>query len=116
MGTSQDRRQFGRVPFRARVRVTLPARQASVKANVLDISVSGVRLICAEPVSKGEDALLVFRMRRRTGIQIEEVWSRVVHARMDDDAWVVGLKFNQVLDPQRTPLLAQAATRRDTRP
>jgi hypothetical protein len=81
-----------------------------VKANVLDISLSGVRLICAEPVSAGEIVLLEFRMGARTGVQIEQLWSRVIHVRMDDDAWVVGLKFNQVLDRQTTPLLTQAAT------
>ena len=64
-----------------------------------------------EPVSEGENALLTFRLRTRTGVQIEEVSSRVVHARMDDDVWVVGLKFNDLLDRQSTPLLVQAAAR-----
>jgi hypothetical protein len=113
MKASQERRQFERVPFRTRVTVSLRTRQALVKANVLDISLNGVRLICAEPVSEGENVLLAFRMRTRTGVQIEQVWSRVIHARMDDDVWVVGLKFNEVLDEQNTPLLAQAAARRD---
>jgi PilZ domain len=112
MEPSQERRQFRRVPFRTRLTVSLRTSQALVKANVLDIGLGGVRLICAQPVSEGENALLTFRMRTRTGVQIEQVWSRVIHARMDDDAWVVGLKFNQVLDPQTTPLLAQVATSR----
>jgi hypothetical protein len=116
MDPSQERRQFRRVPLRTRVTVSLPARNVSIKANVLDISKGGARLICVEPVSEGEDALLTFKMRGRKGVQTEMVWGRVIHARMDDDAWVVGLKFNQVLDPQSTPLLAQAAARRDTRP
>ena len=113
MSTSQERRQFGRAPFHARVTVSLPTRQASVEANVLDISLGGVSLICWERVSDGEDALLTFQIRTRTAKQTEEVWSRVIHVRMDDDVWVVGLKFNKVLDRQSTPLLAHAATRRN---
>jgi hypothetical protein len=35
---------------------------------------------------------------------------------MDDDAWVVGLKFDQVLSPESTPLLAQGAMSRRKRP
>jgi hypothetical protein len=116
MDVLQERRQFERVPFRARVTVNLLARQASVKANVLDISLNGVRLICAEPISLGDNALLTFRVRTRTGLQTEEVWGRVIHARMDDDAWVVGLKFDEVLDWQSTPQLAQAAARQPTEP
>ena len=113
MEPSQERRQFSRLPFPTRVTVSLRTGQALVKANALDISLNGVRLICAEPVSEGESALLEFRMRTRTGVQIEQVWSRVIHLRMDDDVWVVGLEFNQVLDRQTTPLLAQAATSPD---
>jgi PilZ domain len=105
MGPSQERRQCGRVPFRTRVTVSLRTSQALVKANVLDISLNGVRLICAEPVTEGENALLEFRLKSGTGVQIEQLWSRVIHVRMDDDAWVVGLKFKQVLDRQTTPLL-----------
>jgi hypothetical protein len=89
---------------------------AAVKANVLDISLNGVCLICSELVSKGENALLAFQIKSHMGIQIEQVWSRVIYARMDDDAWVVGLKFNVVLDWLSTPLLAQAAARRDMQP
>jgi hypothetical protein len=114
MNTSLNRRQFARRPFRARVIVSVPAHQVSVEANVLDISLNGVRLICAEPVSEGDDTLLTFRTRTRGGVQIEEVSGRVMHARMDDDAWVIGLRFNQVLTPERTPLLARAATSRRT--
>jgi PilZ domain len=110
MDTPQGRRQFGRPPFRVRLRVSLPTGEALIDANVLDISLDGVRLICSEPLSEGVDVLLTFQIKRRKGAQTEEVASRVIHARMDDDAWVVGLKFNQALDPQRTPLLAKAAT------
>ncbi len=116
MDTSQNRRQFGRGPFRASVKMSLPTRQAVVMANVLDISRDGVRVICAEPLSEGEDVLLTFQIKTRRGVQNEEVSGHVIHTRMDDDAWVVGLKFNQVLDRQSTPLLAQAATSRDTLP
>jgi hypothetical protein len=114
MDTPPDRRQFGRQPFQARVTISLPAPQAAVEANVLDISPDGARLICAEPVSQGEDALLTFEIETPTGVQIEEVPGHVIHVSMDDDAWVVGVKFNQVLDCQSTPLLAQAATSPDT--
>jgi hypothetical protein len=113
MDTSPDRRQFEREPFQARVTICLPTSQAAVKAYALDISSDGARLICAKPVAEGEDALLIFRMRTRTEVQIEEVPGRVIHVHMDDDAWVVGVKFNQRLDRQSTPLLAQAATSRD---
>jgi PilZ domain len=116
MATSQERRQFGRAPFQARVTVSLPTRQASVEANVLDISLAGVSLICSEPASEGEDASLTFQIWTCLAVQTEEVWSRVVRARMDDDVWVVGLKFNKVLDRQTTPLLARAATRRNASP
>jgi hypothetical protein len=30
---------------------------------------------------------------------------------MDDDVWVTGLEFSEVLDPNRTPLLARAAVK-----
>ena len=113
MEPPKERRQFRRVPFQTGVSVIVRTSHALVKANGLDVSLTGVRLICAEPVSEGENALLAFLMRTRTGVQIEEVWSRVIHLRMDDDAWVVGLKFNQALDRQTTPLLAQAATSPD---
>jgi PilZ domain len=116
MKTTQERRQFWRGPFRARVTMSLPARQAVVMADVLDISFGGVHVICAEPVTEGEDAVLTFHIDIRRGVQTEEVSGRVIHARMDDDAWVVGLKFNQVLDRQSTPFLAQAAASGDTRP
>jgi hypothetical protein len=116
MDTSQDRRQFGRRPLQAPVTVSLLARQVSVEANVLDISPDGVRLICAEPLSHGEDALLTFQIKSHAGILIEEITGCVVHVRMDDDVWMVGVKFNQVLDRQSTPLLAQAATSPDTQP
>jgi hypothetical protein len=114
MDTSLDRRQFGRQAFQARVTISLPTPQAAVEANVLDISPDGVRLICAEPISQGEDALLTFEIETPTGVQIEEVPGHVIHVSMDDDAWVVGVKFNQPLDRQSTPLLAQAATSPDT--
>jgi hypothetical protein len=114
MDTSPDRRQFERRPFQACVTISLPTPQAAVKAHALGISPDGVRLICADHVSEGADALLIFRMRTRRGVQIEEVPGRVIHVHMDDDAWVVEVKFNQVLDRQSTPLLAQAATSGDT--
>jgi hypothetical protein len=103
MDTSQDRRQFRRQPFQARVTIGLPTPQASVKAYVLDLSRDGVRLICAKPVSEGEDDVLTFRMRSRRGIQIEEVPGRVIHVRMDDDAWVVGVIPKCIRPPVRTP-------------
>jgi hypothetical protein len=96
--------------------MSLPTRQALVEANVLDISLGGVGLICSEPVFEGEDALLTFQFGTRKGVHIEEVWSRVVRTRMDDDVWVVGLEFNKVLDRRNTPLLARAATRRNATP
>jgi hypothetical protein len=55
-------------------------------------------------------------MRGRKGVQTEMVWGRVIHARMDDDAWVVGLKFNEILDPLRTPVLTRAIGRQDKKP
>jgi hypothetical protein len=117
MDTSRDRRQYARRPFRARVTVDLPTPPASIEANVFDISRNGVRLICAEPVSAGADVLLRFRVRTRKGVQTEEVSARVIHSRMDDDVWVIGLQFNQVLTPERTPILARAASgRRDGSP
>ena len=116
MDTSDDRRQFERRQFQAGVTIGLPTPQAAVEANVLDMSPDGVLLICAEPVSQGVDALLSFEITNRTGVQIEEVPGHVTHVRMDDDTWVVGVKFNQPLNRQSTPLLAQAATRRDTQP
>jgi PilZ domain len=115
MDTSRDRRKFARRPFRARVTVSLPSPQISVEAHVLDISLNGVRLICADPLCEGQDAVLTFRIRTRKRLQIEEVAGRVVHARMDDDAWVVGLKFDQVLTPESTPLLAEGAMSRRKR-
>jgi PilZ domain len=94
MDTSQERRQFGRLPFRVRLKVSLPTGQASIEANVLDISLDGASLICSEPLSEGDDVLLTYQVKCRKGAQTEAVASRVIHARMDDDAWVVGLKFN----------------------
>jgi len=116
MDTSRDRRQYARRPFRARVTVSLPTPQVSVEANVFDISLNGVRLICAEPLSAGNDVLLTFRMRTRKGVQTEEVSGCVVHSRMDDDVWVIGLQFNQVLAPESTPILARAAAGRRGQP
>jgi PilZ domain len=116
MATSRDRRQFARRPFRARVTVSLPTPPILVEANVLDISLGGVRLICAEPLFGGQDALMTFRVRTRGGVQTEQTSGRVVHSRMDDDVWVVGLKFNEVLTAESTPILARAATGRRTNP
>ena len=116
MATSRDRRQFARRSFRARVTVNPPVPHASVEANVLDISLSGVRLICAEPLFVGQDVLLTFRVRTRRGVQTEQASGRVIHSRMDDDAWVVGLKFNEVLTARSTPVLARAATGRRRKP
>jgi hypothetical protein len=116
METFQERPRFGRRPFRTRVTLSLPTSEAPVKANTLDISRGGVGLICSEPVPVGELALLTFHIRTRTGVQIEQVSGRVAQARMDDDVWLVGLEFTEVLDRQRTPLLARAAARRDTQP
>jgi hypothetical protein len=113
MDTSQDRRQFGRRPFQARVTISLPAHQVSVEANVLDISPDGVRLICAEPVSRSEDVVITFEIKCHTRVQIEEIPGCVIHVRMDDDVWVIGVKFKQALDRRSTPLLAQAVTSRD---
>jgi hypothetical protein len=96
MAGSDERRGSTRVPFPTSVTVSLPTRQALVTANALDISLDGIRVISPEPLFLGEDALLTFRITSRSGVQVEEVWGRVIHARMDDDAWVVGLKFNQV--------------------
>ena len=85
-------------------------------ANVLDINLDVFRLFCAEPVSGIEDAWLTLQLASRIGVQIEEeVWSRVIDARMDDDAGVVGLTVN-ALDRQRTPLLAEAPTSRGIHP
>ena len=116
MARSQERRRFRRVPFPISVTVGLPSRQTLVTANALDISLDGICVISSEPLFQGEDALLTFQITSRSGVQVEEVWGRVIHARMDDDAWVVGLKFNQVLDKRRTPLLARAAANPDPQP
>jgi hypothetical protein len=116
MAGSEERRGSTRVPFPTSVTVSLPTRQALVTANALDISLDGIRVISPEPLFLGEDALLTFQITSRSGVQVEEVWGRVVHARMDDDAWVVGLIFNRVLDQRRTPLLARAAANPDTQP
>jgi len=113
MDAFQERRQFGRAPNRARVTVSLPTRQVSLEATLLDISFEGVRLICAEPVFENEGALLVFQTKSQMGVKTEEVWSRVIHARVDDDVWVLGLKFSELLDRQKTPSLARAAERRE---
>jgi PilZ domain len=96
--------------------VSVPTRQALVMANAMDISLDGICVISAEPLFQGEDALLTFQITSRSGVQVEAVWGRVIHVRMDDDAWVVGLKFNQVLDQRQTPLLARAAANPDTQP
>jgi hypothetical protein len=113
MSTFQERRQFRRMPYRASVTVSVPARGQSLQANVLNISKEGVILLCAEPVFENEDALLAFRTTSRTGVRTEEIWSRVIHSRFDDDAWVVGLKFSELLDRRRTPSLARAAAIRE---
>ena len=96
--------------------ISLPTHQVVLTANVLEISQDGVRVLCAEPVSEGADAVLTFRMTIRRRERTEEVSGRVIHARMDDDAWVVGFKFNQDLTRETTPLLARAAAVRDTPP
>jgi PilZ domain len=85
-------------------------------ANVLDFSLDGICVISSEPLFQGEHALLTFQITSRSGVQLEEVWGLVIHSRMDDDAWVVGLKFNEVLDQRRTPPLARAAANPDTQP
>lgn len=114
MDTPGERRQCSRVPFATRVTVTLPTHPASVPANLLDISIDGVRLICSEPVSEGENALLPFQLTSHIGVETEEqILSHVVHSRMDDDTWVVRLKFNEALDRQTTPLLVEAAASQD---
>jgi PilZ domain len=96
--------------------IMLPTQEAPLEAYVLDISLGGVRLICSEPLSQGADALLSFRITTRKSLRIEEVFGRVVHIQVDDDAWVMGLKFDQALDGRRTPLLAQAAAKQSRRP
>ena len=48
---------------------------------------------------------MTFRVRTRRGVQTELASGRVIHSRMDDDAWVVGLEFNEVLTARSTPVL-----------
>jgi hypothetical protein len=64
----------------------------------------------------GEAVLLAFQIGTSDEAQFEEVWGHVKRVRMDDDVWIVGLEFHEVLDRQRTPLLADAATRPMTEP
>jgi hypothetical protein len=112
MGVSYERRQFRRVPFRAQVRVKLSARGVSVTANVLDISLGGIRVLCPEPILMGEEVVLVFPFRNHLGVQAEKVSGHAIHVRMDDDAWVIGLEFDRILNPHSTSLLARAVAKK----
>jgi hypothetical protein len=109
MDTIEERHRLTPAPFQARVIVTPQTQGASAEANTLDISPAGVHLICSEPLVAGEDALLTFEIKIREEVLTEEVWGRALHVQMDDDVWVVGLEFTQVLDRQKTPQLAEAA-------
>jgi PilZ domain-containing protein len=108
MDSLQERPRFGRVSFQARVILRLLTPEISVEANALDISASGVCVICSEPLAVGENAFVAFQFRNRTEVEVEEVRGRVIRVRMDDDVWVLGLQFDEILDWQKTPLLARA--------
>jgi c-di-GMP-binding flagellar brake protein YcgR len=108
------RRQFRRVPFRAQVTVNLSPHLASVEANVLDISLGGIRLLSSEPISKDMGIVLAFQFRNHLDAKSERISGHVIHVRMDDDAWEVGVQFDHALDPQSTPLLTQAVARKTT--
>ena len=97
------------MPVQARVILRLVTPEISVEANALDISASGVCVICSEPLAVGENAFVAFQFRNRTEVQFEEVRGRVISMRMDDDVWVLRLEFDEILDWQKTPLLACAS-------
>jgi hypothetical protein len=97
------------VSVQARVMLRLFTSEISVEANALDISASGVCMICSEPLAVGENAFVAFQFRNRTEVQFEEVRGRVISIRMDDDVWILGLEFDEILNWQKTPLLARAS-------
>ena len=93
----------------ARVMLRVVTPEISVEANALDISASGVCVICSEPLAVGENAFVAFQFSHRTEVQFEEVRGRVISMRMDDDVWVLRLAFDEILDWQKTPLLARTS-------
>ena len=56
--------------------------------------------------------MLAFRFRNHLDVKSEKISGRVIHVRMDDDAWEMGVQFNQTLNLESTPLLAQAVARK----
>ncbi len=104
MVASGEERQFPRVPFFVPLVLSLAATEAQIEANGLDVSLSGVRLICCEPVSAGEDVRLTLRLKQGRKLRVEHVRGRVVRVQGDDDVWIVGIEFCEVLSARTTPL------------
>jgi hypothetical protein len=112
MGASGDKRQFPRVPFFVPLELSSAALEAPIEANGLDVSLSGVRLICCEPVPVGEEVRLTLRLKQGRKLRVEDVRGRVVRVQGDDDVWIVGIEFSEVLSARKTPLWHAAVTDR----
>jgi hypothetical protein len=112
MNKHARRRRFGQEPLHTRVFVSLPAQEALVEGIILDMDTCGLRLICPEPLTMDAELLLVFQVTTRNEIRADSLFARVMRTQMDDDVWVVQLKFHKVLDRQRMSQLVPASARR----
>jgi hypothetical protein len=103
-----DKRRFERVPFFAEVAVSLPAGEHLIDARSIDISLSGIGLVCPMPLPVGMSVSVTVRLGSDERL-IEEgpVVGRVVNLRLDDDAAIVGVEFTPVLSRSLAPGLVR---------
>jgi hypothetical protein len=111
MSLPQGQRRFERAPFFTRVTITGPSGEPATEARTVDVGLAGVGVITTTPLAVGQAVLVTFHLRVGTGMVREQVPGRVVDLRVDDDASIAGIEFDEPVSRLQSPALVRAIER-----
>jgi c-di-GMP-binding flagellar brake protein YcgR len=111
--TWQQRRRHPRVSVAGKVRLVADSTAGlmTVAGNVVDLSVSGCAIRIFTKLEPKHEARLELELDG------ERVWvpGHVVWTRMRDSAWMVGIRFDQLVPAKQAMITKLVASRRDLR-
>ncbi len=112
-GPWQQRRRHPRVSVAGKVRLVADSSEGlmTVSGNVIDLSVSGCAIrIFTKLEPKHETRLELELDGERFWVPGHVVWTR-----MRDSAWMVGIRFDQLVPAKQSLIMKLVASRRDLR-
>lgn len=112
-GTWQQRRRHPRVSVAGKARLVADSSEGlmTVIGNVIDLSVSGCAIRIFTKLEPKHEARLELELDG------ERIWvpGHVVWTRMPDSAWMVGIRFDQLVPEKQSLIMKLVASRRDLR-